>query len=73
MERAVKQRRLKTAEANKNERMLPAFRGQLQKLDAEHRARLQDLEQAKSVSVRLSDPLAVCVVQVVQRAGEKAR
>jgi superfamily II DNA or RNA helicase len=69
IERAVRERRLKTAEANRNERMLPAFRGQLQKLDTEHRARLAELEQQKSVSVRLSDPLAVCIVEVVEDPG----
>jgi SNF2 family DNA or RNA helicase len=65
-EHAVKEQRLRTAEAKGNERMLPAFRGQLQKLEADHRAALQDLEKAQRVSVRLSDPLAVCVVEVVQ-------
>ena len=65
IERSIKERRLHTAEVNGNQRMLPAFRGQLQKLEAEYRARLNELDQAKSVSVRLSDPLAVCVVKVL--------
>jgi SNF2 family DNA or RNA helicase len=73
MQKAVKERRLKTAEARRNERMLPAFRGQLQKLESDHRANLRDLENAKKVGVRLSDALAVCVVRVVHQPSEKAR
>jgi hypothetical protein len=71
IERGVKEQRLRTAETNRNERMLPAFRGQLQKLDADYRARLQELEQAKNVSVRVSDALAVCAVKIITRPMNK--
>jgi superfamily II DNA or RNA helicase len=63
-DRRVKEARLRTAEERGHQRVLPAMRGQLQKSEAEFRARLAELEQTKEVSVRLSDPVAACVVEV---------
>jgi superfamily II DNA or RNA helicase len=63
-DRSVKLTRLQTATDRGRERLLPALRGQLQKADAEYRARLAELEQTDQAGARLSDPIAACVVRV---------
>lgn len=63
-DRQVKETRLRTAESRGRERVLPALRGQIQKADVEYRAKAEELEQTKEVRARLSDPVAVCVIDV---------
>lgn len=58
------EQRLRTAEARRRERILPAFRGQLDKAKAECEDKVRHLEQTRKVAARLSEPLAACVVEV---------
>jgi hypothetical protein len=63
-DRQVKETRLHTAQARGHERVLPALRGQLDKAEAEYRAKLASLEETRTASARLSEPLAVCLMEV---------
>ena len=64
-DRSIKEQRLRTAELRGHQRIVPAMKGQLQKAEAEFQSKLNDLENAKQVSVRLSsEPVAVCVVNI---------
>ncbi len=63
-DRQVKETRLRTAGARGHERVLPALRGQLEKAEAEYRAKVASLEETRTVSARLSEPVAVCLVEV---------
>ncbi len=58
------EQKLRTAEARGRERILPAFRGQLQKAKAEYEDKVSKLEQTRDVAARLSDPVAACLVEV---------
>lgn len=58
------EQKLRTAKARGRERILPAFRGQLQKATAEYEDKLAQLEQTRNVAARLSDPVAACLVEV---------
>jgi hypothetical protein len=58
------EQKLRTAEARGRERILPAFRGQLQKAKAEYEDKVGRLEQTREVAARLSDPVAACLVEV---------
>lgn len=63
-DRSVKEQRLRTAEGRGHARILPALRGQLQRAEAEYQRKLEDLENTRTVSARLSDPIAICCVEV---------
>jgi len=43
---------------------LQLFRGQLQKAEALYRTKSETLEQMRMATTRLSDPVAVCLVEV---------
>ncbi len=58
------ERKLQTAELRGRDRILPAFRGQLQKAAADYEAKVSQLEQTRDVAARLSDPVAACLVEV---------
>ena len=62
--RDVKETRLRTAEKRGHKRVLPALRGQLEKAEAEYRAKLATLEERRTVAARLSEPVAICLVEV---------
>ncbi|MEZ5944894.1 MAG: hypothetical protein R3C18_26215 [Planctomycetaceae bacterium] len=66
----AKQQRYLTAEANAQTEILPAMRGQIDKAKAEYQKRLDDLENAKAVSARLTTPLAICLLQVEKAEGK---
>lgn len=63
-DRLVKEKRLRTAESRGHSRILPALQGQLQRAEAEYQKKLEELESTREVSVRLSDPIAICCVEV---------
>jgi SNF2 family DNA or RNA helicase len=63
--RSIKETRLRTAESRGHIRVIPAFRGQLAKIDAELQAKLAELETSRSVTIQLSEPIAVCAVRVL--------
>ena len=60
----AKQQRFDTAKANNNLSMLPAMQGQITKATAEYQRRLQELESMKSVTASISEPLAICILEV---------
>jgi hypothetical protein len=63
-DRSVKGQRLKTADSRGHARILPALRGQLQRAEAEYQRKIEELEKTRAVSARLSDPIAICCVDV---------
>jgi hypothetical protein len=64
-DRQLKATRLETARARgRDERILRAFQGQLDKADSSYRERLSNLDQTREVSARLSDPVAACLVEI---------
>jgi hypothetical protein len=64
--------RIATAEARGNKRILPAMRGQLQKMQVIHEDKLTDLEKARDLVVQMFDePVALCAVRV-QRLPAKS-
>ena len=68
--REEKQKRLRTAERNKrSENILKAFRGQIAKLESDHRDRIAQLDATRDVSVRLSAPLAAALVELQLAEG----
>jgi ATP-dependent helicase HepA len=62
--RRMIEQKLRTAELRGRERILPAFRGQLQKAEADYRAKQSQLEQTRIVTARLSEPVAACLVEL---------
>jgi hypothetical protein len=60
----VARRRLQTATANNNVGILPAMTGQIDKLEADFRAKSEELKRAQTVEAPLSDAIAACVVFV---------
>ncbi len=60
----VARRRLQTATANNNMGILPAMTGQIDKLEADFRAKSEELKRAQTVEAPLSDAIAACVVFV---------
>ena len=63
--RQLKSTRLETARARgRDERVLRAFQGQLDKADSDYRDRLNNLEETRDVSARLSQPVAACLVEI---------
>ncbi len=65
--RDVVMRRLQTArERGQEERIQKLFQAQLTKLEAEHEQKLRDLEERRTTSLTLSDPLAVCALKVTR-------
>ena len=70
-ERAAHAQRLRIATADKrgNKRILPAMRGQLQKLEVVHEDKLAALDKARDLIVPMSgEPVALCAVRVQRRA-----
>jgi superfamily II DNA or RNA helicase len=65
IDRELKQRRLETALRRESVRIIPALRGQLEKAEADFRAKLNELDTMKSPSIRLSEPLAACVIEIL--------
>jgi hypothetical protein len=65
-ERQRKQARLRTAELRGKTRVIPAFRGQVQKVEADFAAKLSELDSNRPVTVLLSDPIAFCSVRVMR-------
>ncbi len=64
-DRQLKATRLETARARgREDRILRAFQGQVDKADSNHRERLASLDQTREVSAQLSDPVAACLVEV---------
>jgi hypothetical protein len=64
-DRQLKATRLETARTRgRDERILRAFQGQLDKADSDYRERLDSLDQTRDVTARLSDPVAACVVEI---------
>jgi len=58
-------KRIATAELRGNKGILPAMRGQLQKLEVVHEDKLAALDKARDLSVPMSDePVAMCAVRV---------
>ena len=68
--REIRETRLRTAESRGHKSILPAMKGQIDKLEAEYRAKSQALEQARTVSISLSEPIAVCLVEVRRPKNE---
>ena len=57
--------RLRTARAKgRPDRILKLFEAQLEHAEARHRERLRELDQGRTVSTRLSDPLTACLIDV---------
>jgi ATP-dependent helicase HepA len=65
-DRTVKATRLQTAQARGRTRVIPALEGQMQKAEAIFRSRIAELERTREVRCSLSDPIAACLVKVVQ-------
>jgi hypothetical protein len=65
-DRAVKETRLNTAQSRGRTRVIPALQGQIQKAEALHRSRMAELEQTREARCRLSEPIAVCLVNVIR-------
>jgi SNF2 family DNA or RNA helicase len=57
-------RRLETAKANNRSSILPAMTGQIDKLEADFRAKAAELRQAQTVEAPMSDAIAACVIFV---------
>jgi len=59
------ERRLHTAEQKgRSESVLQLFRGQLQKAEAVYQQKIEELEKTRTATAWLSDPAAVCLVEV---------
>jgi hypothetical protein len=64
------QQKLRTAEERgRGEKVLRLFEAQLEKRDAERRVRLADLEEGREPRIELTDPIAVCAVQIAPGEG----
>jgi ERCC4-related helicase len=70
--RREKQQRLTTVqERGRNAAIVKAFEAQLTHLAADYQARCRELEQLRNPSVRLSDPIAACLIHVRHVSGWK--
>jgi superfamily II DNA or RNA helicase len=57
--------KLQTArERSREERVLRLFEAQLQKAESNYQTRLDELDRARKVTARLSEPLAACLVEI---------
>lgn len=68
-ERATKaqKQRIQTAEKRGNKAIIPAMRGQLQKLEVTHADKITALDKARDLVVPMSDePIAMCAVRVLR-------
>lgn len=66
-----RKKRLATAERNqRSKNIIEAFRGQITKLETEHRDKSGRLDSQQKVTVALSEPLAVCLIHVDDSGGE---
>jgi superfamily II DNA or RNA helicase len=61
----LKTKRLQTAKANKNERIVPAFEGQIEKAQSRFREELKKLDQQQTISVSSGEPIAICLIHIV--------
>ena len=65
-------KRIATAELRGKKGILPAMRGQLQKLEVVHEDKLAALDKARDLSVPMSDePVAMCAVRVQRRVASR--
>ena len=63
---SAKEKRFKTSESRGHTRILPALKGQIDKAKSEYQKKVEELENTKDVSIRLSgEPVAVCVINAV--------
>lgn len=60
----LKKRRLETAKSKGNEKILPAFEGQIEKAQSRFREELSKLKQQQIVSVTSGEPVAICLIHV---------
>lgn len=65
-DREVKLARLKTATERGRTRVIPALEGQIRKAKELFRSRIEELERTRKVRCHLTDPVAVCLVQVIR-------
>lgn len=72
-DQAVKQKRLKTAEARGRVGILAAFRGQLLRSEARYQSDLGELEKKRTATARLSNALAICSVDVNRSTNRRRK
>ena len=65
-DKRVKESRLNTAVSRGRTRIVPALQGQIQKAEILYRGRIDDLEKTREARCRLTEPIAVCLINVIR-------